>query len=49
MISLSATRAFKAYHFEVPHNLSKNEIKKPPLKIYSIGGEGLLFWRQKSS
>ncbi len=25
MISLSATRAFKAYHFEAPHNLSKNE------------------------
>ncbi len=24
MITLSATRAFKAYHFEVPHNLSKN-------------------------
>ncbi len=24
MIILSATRAFKAYHFEVPHNLLKN-------------------------
>ncbi len=24
MIILSATRAFKGYHFEVPHNLSKN-------------------------
>ncbi len=34
MISLSATRAFKAYHFEVSHNLSKNVIYlgsgKPP-------------------
>ncbi len=25
MTNLSPTRAFKAYHFEVPHNLSKNE------------------------
>ncbi len=29
MISLSAKRAFKAYHFEVPHNLSKNVIFLP--------------------
>ncbi len=28
MISLSAQRAFKAYHFEVPHNLSKNDFFK---------------------
>ncbi len=26
MITLSATRAFKGYHFEVPYNLSKNVI-----------------------
>ncbi len=26
MIILSATRAFKAYHFEVSHNLSKNDL-----------------------
>ncbi len=26
MIILSATRTFKASHFEVPHNLSKNDI-----------------------
>ncbi len=26
MITLSATRVFKGYHYEVPHNLSKNVI-----------------------
>ncbi len=49
MTSLSATRAFKDYHFEVPHNLSKNEVFLEKLKVipfkqcFLIEGKELLF------
>ncbi len=43
MISLSATRAFKAYHFEVPHNLSKNEILFFTLKNFPTINENYLY------
>ncbi len=38
MITLSATRAFNGYHFEVPHNLSKNEyfFKKYKINILTM-------------